>query len=268
MLGNNETNSIVSWSTTGTSFVINNPHSFAANVLPIYFRHRNFQSFVTQLNSYGFKKISWEQWEYRNDNFRRGERHLLRNIKRRNQQIPHRNHPSSQTEPFLTTSSCSSLAEKELEITMKEHDLLKLEITKLKEKQGNLEQKLKKKKKQAFRNRNDQQRMMFVFVAQRIIGKQKDHIQIPDEKNLKEKRKMEEKSPLMCTDSGNIPMVNIVEMISEHFTRQGETALDEEDQMGKDQSNMFISLEDLIGESSDWVEYVRELQEKASQIKS
>lgn len=58
MLGNDEINSVVSWSCTGTSFVIKNPHLFAANVLPIYFRHNNFPNFITQLNSYVSMNLS------------------------------------------------------------------------------------------------------------------------------------------------------------------------------------------------------------------
>lgn len=52
MLANDDTHAFVSWTPSGTSFVIKDPHSFSTNVLPMYFRHNNFQSFVTQLNSY------------------------------------------------------------------------------------------------------------------------------------------------------------------------------------------------------------------------
>lgn len=52
MLENGETNSVVSWSGGGSSFVISDPHLFAVDVLPLYFRHRIFHNFITQLNSY------------------------------------------------------------------------------------------------------------------------------------------------------------------------------------------------------------------------
>mgnify|MGYP004711560283 CR=1 FL=1 len=49
---NPETDSIISWSSSGTSFVVWDPHRFAAEVLGKYFRHNNFASFICQLNTY------------------------------------------------------------------------------------------------------------------------------------------------------------------------------------------------------------------------
>lgn len=46
------TDSIVSWSHTGRSFVVWNPPEFAKDLLPTYFKHNNFSSFVRQLNTY------------------------------------------------------------------------------------------------------------------------------------------------------------------------------------------------------------------------
>ncbi|KAI8578162.1 hypothetical protein K450DRAFT_248410 [Umbelopsis ramanniana AG] len=87
---------LISWSHDGSSFIVCNKDEFENVVLPAHFKHRNFASFVRQLNMYGFHKInktargqgqrtSTENhiWKFSHPSFLRDRPDLLDGIKRK-----------------------------------------------------------------------------------------------------------------------------------------------------------------------------------------
>ncbi|CAN4084798.1 unnamed protein product [Withania somnifera] len=158
MVDDPHTDSIISWSNTETSFVVWDPHKFSIHLLPKQFKHNNFSSFIRQLNTYRFRKIDSDRWEFANEGFQKGKKHLLININRRKQ------YPQLGVSAKSWLGSCKDGSEAELEKLKKDHNTLKMEILRLKQQQERTDGYLATVKER-LQNTETRQQYMVIFMA-------------------------------------------------------------------------------------------------------
>lgn len=92
MVNDKDNSPYIQWTSDGEGFQVLSREPFEKVVLPKYFKHSNFSSFVRQLNMYGWHKVqdvtsgamqsSDETWQFKSPNFIRGREDLLDNIVR------------------------------------------------------------------------------------------------------------------------------------------------------------------------------------------
>ncbi|KAI3440858.1 HSF_DOMAIN domain-containing protein [Psidium guajava] len=130
MVDDAATDEIVAWSPTKSSFIVWNPPEFARVLLPTYFKHNNFSSFIRQLNTYGFRKIDPERWEFANEDFVKDKKHLLKNIHRRKPIHSHSQPQGSMVDPERAAY------EEELDKLNRDKSALEAKIVRLKKQQS------------------------------------------------------------------------------------------------------------------------------------
>ncbi|RVD90729.1 heat shock transcription factor [Tubulinosema ratisbonensis] len=83
----------IRWNEAGDTFLIIDTLEFTKNTLDQYFKHKNFNSFIRQLNKYDFHKVKSSEetimkfgeniWEFKHEFFRRRRKELLTKIVRK-----------------------------------------------------------------------------------------------------------------------------------------------------------------------------------------
>ena len=76
------------WSPDGTEIIVSNPERLQANVLPLYFRHGQYSSWVRALNAYDFKKTRPGQWQH--PHFQRDRPEQIKHVTRQARKKPDR----------------------------------------------------------------------------------------------------------------------------------------------------------------------------------
>ncbi|KAK9120513.1 hypothetical protein Syun_018130 [Stephania yunnanensis] len=167
MVDDAATDAVVSWSPSNNSFVVWNPPEFAKELLPKYFKHNNFSSFVRQLNTYGFRKVDPDRWEFANEGFLRGQKHLLKTINRRKPSNV-QNHPQQPQAQNTSVKACVEVGkfglEEEIERLKRDKNVLMQELVRLRQQQQTTDHQLQTMG-QRLQGMEQRQQQMMSFLA-------------------------------------------------------------------------------------------------------
>ncbi|KAL4317927.1 hypothetical protein GQ457_18G001410 [Hibiscus cannabinus] len=257
MVEDPETDPIVSWSFDRNSFVVWDSYRLSEILLPKYFKHKNFSSFVRQLNTYGFRKIDSDRWEFANEGFRGGKKDLLKNIKRRSRYTKRRRRL------VCTNNSTDDIGlETEVEVLKNNQNSMQSEVSELRREQEKSNHRLNIVEER-IHSVECKQRQMCNFLAKMVRS--------PDfVRQLVQKRKLRQRE-LDDGEFGKRRRLTETGVTTENYPRSGSVQADEfsrflissQTESARDDPNVYVELEDLVNwKACSWTGFPSELVEQ------
>lgn len=170
MVDDPATDDTVCWGDSENTFIIKDQHTFARDVLPKYFKHNNISSFIRQLNTYGFRKVDYDRWVFKNEGFVKGQKDLLKTIMRKKATHNNSINQQQQTQVKLSTVKAVEVGkfgiEEEIERLKRDKNTLMLELVKVRQHQQSNDAELNDLRlRLQGMERNQQQMLSFLAMA-------------------------------------------------------------------------------------------------------